>query len=188
VPTTDRPQPRTAGLAAFLSLLFPGLGQAYAGAPRWAVLFATPVLLLLLAPAGITLLSADRLGNDLLSATFLSAALVVNLALLAWRLAAILHAALAARPSFLGRGARHRALTIGLIVVLLATTIGMHAWAGALIGRLSATLEDVFAGEAPGGSGVPMGRDRTDQLPAARHRLRGRPRRGVDRHDPGRER
>jgi TM2 domain-containing membrane protein YozV len=46
VPTTDPPRPRNAGLAAFLSFLFPGLGQGYLGASRMAILFAAPVLAL----------------------------------------------------------------------------------------------------------------------------------------------
>lgn len=151
MPTTDRPQPRNAGLAALLSFLFPGLGQAYAGARRWAILFAAPVLLLLATVIWITLVSAGRLRNDLLSASFLGAALVVNMVLMAWRLAAIGQAALATRPSLLGRGTR-RATSVALVVVLLATTVGMHAWAGLLIGRVNTTLADVFVGELPGTS------------------------------------
>lgn len=106
MPTTDRPQPRNAGLAAFLSFLFPGLGQAYAGRRRIAVLFAAPVLLVLISILAIRLLSADRLRNELFSATFLTIALAVNLALMIWRLVAIAQAGAAARPrsSAVGRG------------------------------------------------------------------------------------
>ena len=156
MPTTDRPQPRNAGLAAFLSFLFPGLGQAYAGRRRIAVLFAAPVLLVLISILAIRLLSADRLRNELFSATFLTIALAVNLALMIWRLVAIAQAGAAARPPVLSRGTRERAVSIAVIVALLATTVGMHAWAGALIGRVNSTLTDVFAGEAPGASGGPI--------------------------------
>jgi LCP family protein required for cell wall assembly len=155
VPTTDRPQSRNASLAAFFSFLFPGLGQAYAGARRMAVLFAAPVLLLLISLLAAILLSVDRLRNEVLSATFLTAALVVNVALMAWRLAAIGQAGLAARPSITRRGTKHRAISGGLIGVLLATTVGMHAWAWAFIGRVNATLTDVFAGEVPGAAAGP---------------------------------
>ena len=153
MPTTDRPQPRNAGLAAFLSFLFPGLGQVYAGTRRTAVLFAGPVLLLLISILAISLLSVDRLRNEVLSATFLTSALVVNVALMTWRLVAIAQAGLAARPPVLRRGTRERAISIAIIVALLATTVGMHAWVGALIGRVNTALADVFAGEVPGTSG-----------------------------------
>lgn len=153
VPTTVRPQPQHAALAAFLSFLFPGLGQAYAGARRPAVVFAAPVLLALLALLVVVLLSADRLRNEVLSSTFLTWALVVNFVLMGWRLAAIGQAAVAARPAIARPGAPRRAMTIGLIVALLATTVGMHAWAGSLIGRVNTTLNDVFVGEVPGAGG-----------------------------------
>jgi polyisoprenyl-teichoic acid--peptidoglycan teichoic acid transferase len=156
VPITDRPQQRNAGLAAFLSFLFPGLGQAYAGAWWMAVLFAAPVLLLLTIVVAAALGWIGELGNAFLSARFLRAALAVNLALLAWRLAAIGGAGLTARPSIRSGETRHRWAWIGLIVVLLVTTVGMHAWAGALIARVDTTLDDVFAAESPGASGGPV--------------------------------
>jgi LCP family protein required for cell wall assembly len=155
VPTTDRPQPRHAGLAAFLSFLFPGLGQAYAGSRRAAVIFAVPGLVLVAIFLAILLGWVGRIGNEVLSAQFLGAALVVNAAFLAWRLAAIAGAGHAAWPGPGSAGATRRWLTLALIAGLLATTVGMHAWAGALIGRLDATLDDVFGGEIPDPSGGP---------------------------------
>jgi LCP family protein required for cell wall assembly len=153
VPTTQRPPPRNAGLAAFLSFLFPGLGQAYAGARRAAVVFATPVALLLLILLGARLLLIDRLRNEVLSAGFLTAALIVNVGLMAWRLAAIAHSGLVARPAIVDRATPGRAVSILLIGILLATTVGMHAVAGSLLGSLNSTLGDVFGGEVPGASG-----------------------------------
>jgi len=155
VPTTHRPQPRNAGLAAFFSFLFPGLGQAYAGARRAAVAFAAPVALLLVGLLAARLLLIDRLRNDILSAGFLTAALLVNIGLMGWRLVAIGHAGLVARPSILDRATRRRGVSIALIGVLLATTVGMHAVAGSLLGSLNSTLGDVFGGEIPGAPGGP---------------------------------
>jgi len=151
--STTHPQPRNAGLAALLSFLFPGLGQAYAGARRAAVAFAAPVLLLVLGLLTARLLLIDHLRNDLFSAGFLTAALIVNIALMGWRLVAIAHAGLAARPSMLDRATSHRGMSSLLIGVLLATTVGMHAMAGSLLGSLNTTLGDVFGGEVPGASG-----------------------------------
>ena len=155
MPTTDRPKSRNAGLAAFFSFLFPGLGQAYVGARRAALVFASPVLLSLLALLTAFLLSVDRLRNEVLSAGFLTGALIVNVTLMGWRVMAIAHAGLAARPPILDRATPHRAVPIVLIVVLLAATVGMHGVLGSLIGRVNTTLGDVFAGEIPGASGGP---------------------------------
>jgi LCP family protein required for cell wall assembly len=155
VPKTERPRPRYAAQAAFLSFLFPGLGQAYLGARRAAILFAAPVLVLVAGLGILALLSVDRLRNEILSASFLSAALIVNIVLLGWRLTAIALAGLAARPATAQSGAAHRATSFAFIIVLLAATVGMHAWASSLIGRLNTTLTDVFVGEVPGGPGGP---------------------------------
>jgi LCP family protein required for cell wall assembly len=155
VPTTQRPQPRNAGLAAFLSFLFPGLGQAYAGARRAAVLFAGPVVLLVLALVAARLLVIDRLRNEVLSSGFLTAALLVNVGLMGWRLAAIAHAGLATRPPIRDRLTPRRRTSILLIGILLMTTVGMHAAAGSVVGNLNKTLGHVFGGEVPGASGGP---------------------------------
>lgn len=155
MPTTHRPQPRNAGLAAFFSFLFPGLGQAYAYDRRSAVVLATPVVLLVLVLLLARLLLIDRLRNDVFSAGFLTAALIVNIGLMTWRLVAIAHAALATRPPILDRGTPLRTVSILLIGILLATTVGMHAVAGSLLGSLNSTLGDVFGGEVPGASGGP---------------------------------
>lgn len=157
MPITDRPQPRNAGLAAFLSFLFPGLGQAYVGSRRMSVLFAAPVLLLVAFLVVARLGWIGGLGNELLSSGFLRAAVVVNFALMAWRVAAIGLAALTARPSLRSAATAHRGVWVGLIVVLLVATVAMHAWAGALIARVDATLGDVFVGEGPAASGAPGG-------------------------------
>src|SRR4051812_22427224 len=50
-----RPRARSPFVAAFLSLLFPGLGHAYAGAWQRALGFAAPPILLLALLAGIFL-------------------------------------------------------------------------------------------------------------------------------------
>jgi LCP family protein required for cell wall assembly len=155
VPITQRPHPRNAGLAAFLSFLFPGLGQAYAGARRAAVAFATPVVLLLLIALVAAVLFGDRLRNDVLSAGFLTAAVIVNLALMGWRLLSISHAGVIAQPPITSGSTPLRAISIVVIGVLLATTVGMHAVAGTLLGSLNSTLGDVFGGDVPGAAGGP---------------------------------
>jgi len=94
----ERNRARFPALAAALSFLFPGLGQVYAGQPLLAAVLAVPVLVLILVAAIAGLLVADRMRNVLFSAIFLTGLLVLDVALLLWRLFAILHVGLA-RPS-----------------------------------------------------------------------------------------
>ena len=91
----ERNRARFPALAAALSFLFPGLGQVYAGQPVVAAVLAVPILLILLAAAVVGLLLGDRMRNTLLSSQFLMALLALDVALLLWRLFAILHAGLA---------------------------------------------------------------------------------------------
>ena len=58
-----RPRARSPFVAAFLSLLFPGLGHAYAGAYQRALGFAAPPILLLALGAGFVL--RERIRGDL---------------------------------------------------------------------------------------------------------------------------
>lgn len=163
VPMIDPPSSRHPAFAAFLSFLFPGLGQAYAGNRRLAALFALPVVALLLAGLVALLLGGRQTMNSLLSASFLSALIALDLALMGWRLFAIAHvgfaqpspalAPVAAGEATIGssRAASARRLaSLVLVVLLLVSTVAMHTWAGLLVGRLNATLEDVFSGSGLG--------------------------------------
>jgi LCP family protein required for cell wall assembly len=157
----SEPHPhRHAALAALLSFLFPGLGQAYDGQRHLAAILALPVVALVAAGLGAVLLVDRGLANLLLSATALTALLVIDVALMGWRLLAIAHAGFGV-PQATPRAARtaggalawvgrmmpsSRQGRIGFVVLLLAITVGMHAWAGIVIGRLDSALGDVFSG------------------------------------------
>ena len=146
------PRPHRPWLAALLSFAFPGLGQAYAGRPRDAVLFAVPVLALVVAAAALVSGAAgDR--NDVLSPGFLTAVLVVNVVLLAWRIAAIVHAGLVPWTGA-PLGPRRR-VAVGTVAVLLVVSVGMHAWIGGVVAQLEQTLSQVFAQPDP--APVPQG-------------------------------
>jgi LCP family protein required for cell wall assembly len=92
-PQEAQPRHRSPFAAAFLSLIFPGLGHAYAGAYTRALGFAAvPVLLVaLLAGFGLRM---DRTGliGLVLNPFFLQSVFVVNLLLLAYRVVAIVDA------------------------------------------------------------------------------------------------
>jgi LCP family protein required for cell wall assembly len=129
---------RSAFAAAFLSLLFPGLGQAYGGEPRRGVVVAAPAVLLVALAAGLLVDPGTRrtFVFALLDTTVLLAILLLDVVLLAYRLWAMVdayrvaatHNALA--PGFGGtRRARLRLeplSIVGLALVLLVGT-GAHA-------------------------------------------------------------
>ena len=140
-PVTARPH--RPWLAAVLSFAFPGLGQAYAGRPREALLFAVPMLVLIAVAAALASgVAGDR--NAILAPGFLTAVLVVNGLLLAWRGASIAHAGLL--PSDRAASPRGRA-SILTVALLLVASLGMHVWVGAVVVELEQALSSVFAPE-----------------------------------------
>ena len=142
----DAPRPHRPWLAAALSFLLPGLGQAYAGSRRAAAIFALP-LIALVGLAALVLIGPFELPrNAILSTRFLVALLVLNGVVFAWRSAAISHAGLISGP----KGGRRRRRTIGAVAALLAATLAMHSWVGVVVLQLEGTLTEVFAGEDPG--------------------------------------
>ncbi len=116
--------PRAAA-AAFLSFVVPGFGQAYNG--RWglAALLALPVLLLAGLVIGIFVAGSPGGLARLLDARVLVALVVLDLALLGWRLVAIVQA-------HVDRGTlRLRSWPTWLTAILVAATLAMHllpAW------------------------------------------------------------
>jgi LCP family protein required for cell wall assembly len=88
-----RPRVRSSFTAAVLSMVFPGLGHAYAGAPDRALAFAAAPLLVLALVVGIVIrLDAVQLAGLAVQAWFLTAVFVINLVLLVYRLVAVLDA------------------------------------------------------------------------------------------------
>ena len=144
--------PRRPWLAAILSFLFPGLGQAYAGQRRAALLFAVPMGMVVLLVAGYVAGVLEPPRNVLLSTAFLGTVLVANAAILLWRAAAIAHAGLWSWSELADRERRWTGLTVG---VLLAATLAMHVWVGVVVVQLEGALTDVFAGVDPGRRVVP---------------------------------
>lgn len=161
-PRTVTSRSRRAWLAATLSFVFPGLGQAYAGQPRLAAVLALPVVLLVLAGAAIVVGLADSFRNSLFSSGFLIGLLLVNVALLAWRAFAISHAGLTAGTPMDGRDRR---LAIGAVILLLALTVGMHAYVGVVVAHLEGTLSQVFGEDDAGDPGVAQPPDASPEPP-----------------------
>lgn len=134
-----REDPR-ATLAAFLSFLFPGLGQAYNGERALATLLAVPVLGIVGTILIVALVARVGVIARLLDARFLIGLIVLDLALLGWRLVAIAQAHLRRRPF-----STRRWTTWATALVLLFTLV-MHAvpaWYATLaIDTLSAVAAD----------------------------------------------
>lgn len=126
---------RSPAIAALLSFLFPGLGQAYAGRPLWAMLFALPSLLMLIGLLLLVAAGPANVLNLLLRQNVLVALAALNVALLVYRLAAIIDAYVVARPGPPGRetpaddAPPRRSSLPGaalVLVALLLATAGMH--------------------------------------------------------------
>jgi LCP family protein required for cell wall assembly len=136
-PEGARPRARSPFAAAFLSLIFPGLGQLYAGAPMRALAFAAGPILLLALAAG-TIIRVDRIAllGFLIDPTVLDAVFVVNLAILVYRLVAIIDAYRvaeflnAADASGDGRAGRARIgrnpLSIAGLIAVVLVMAGSH--------------------------------------------------------------
>jgi LCP family protein required for cell wall assembly len=88
-----RPRARSPFVAAVLSLLFPGLGHAYAGAYQRALGFAAPPILIGALAAGIALrMNATDLISFVLTPWVIPGVFVLNLLVLVYRLVAIVDA------------------------------------------------------------------------------------------------
>ena len=88
-----RPRARSAFAAAFLSLMFPGLGHLYAGAPQRALAFAAAPILLIALLGGIVLRTDKlQLAGMLIQPEILFLILVVNILALGYRVIAAVDA------------------------------------------------------------------------------------------------
>ncbi len=123
--------------AAFLSLIFPGLGQLYAGAPTRALAFAAAPILFVALVAGVVL-RMDRIDliGLVLNPFVLSSVFVVNLIVLVYRLVAIIDAYRVAEyldayaASGDGRAGtariRRNPLSVGGLLAILLVMAGSH--------------------------------------------------------------
>jgi LCP family protein required for cell wall assembly len=136
----------SAVLAAFLSFVWPGLGQGWVGAWRRALLFALPIVILVV--LGVILVSAQGKARSLglfLQPQVILGLLALNVGILAYRLVAIVDAFYTSRVRWPSAGNRwQRAVTGTLLGVVLAGTVGMHAGLGYLGFKTYDTITTVF--------------------------------------------
>jgi LCP family protein required for cell wall assembly len=167
---------RSGFVAAFLSLLFPGLGHAYLGAYRRGLGFAAPPLLIgaLLAGIFVRLNTVDLVGMAV-QGWFLTALFIANLVALAYRAAAIIDAWAIARAigPHGGKPARSWLLSMGglslagLAAVLLVMSVAHLAVAHYDL-LLAGTEDCVFNPNASCGvAGSPAPGDSSSPAPSA---------------------
>jgi LCP family protein required for cell wall assembly len=136
-PQDARPRARSPFAAAFLSLIFPGLGQLYAGAPSRALAFAAAPILFIALVAGVVLrLDRFELIGLVLNPGVLASVFVLNLILLVYRLVAIIdayrvaeymNAYAASGDGRLGKARLPRnALSIAGLLAILLVMAGSH--------------------------------------------------------------
>ena len=137
---------RSAVIAAVLSFFWPGLGQGWAGAPRRALLFALPMMLL--AVGGLLVIVVQgkaRTFGLVLQPGVLLGLLALNLAVLGYRLLAIIDAYRVAHrrwPPVPERG--QAALAAVLLGAVLGGTLLMHGYLGLVAFKTYDLVATVF--------------------------------------------
>ena len=121
---------RSPSLAAFLSFLWPGLGQWYLDRRRSALIFALPVAFAALAVVIQSIRGLPQLALEMFTPSVSMTALVLVGLLCAWRLIAIVDAAIIAggRRAFRKPSTTATVVILGLVTVLLHGVVGYYAW------------------------------------------------------------
>ncbi|MCI0346830.1 MAG: LCP family protein [Chloroflexi bacterium] len=159
-----RQRRRSPFVAAFLSLLFPGLGHAYLGLYQRALVLAAPVILVAALTLGIvTRLDAFELAGLAIQSWFLTIVFVLNLVLLGFRAIVIVDAwrvatALAADARIgVGRPIRIRLAPIGVagLLSVLVVMSGAHLAVARYDLLLARTADCIFDPEQTGCPNAP---------------------------------
>ncbi len=138
-------------LAALLSFVVPGFGQAYAGRWRLAAVLAIPMFALSLVVIGVVTGTLDAVRTTLFAPNVLTGILVINGVVLGWRGVAIMDAGLTPWQRF---SEHDRRLALVTVAGLLVVTLAMHLWVGGVVAQLDKTLAQVFPAD-PIAGGVP---------------------------------
>ena len=123
-----------------MSFLFPGLGQAYNGQSGLAWILAAPVLVLVAGIIVVFVEGTSSLLTRLFDIRFLIGLVVLDIALLGWRLVAVMQAhGYRAAPSF-------RKGATWATAVLVTVTLAMHALPAYYVAKAIDTLDTVTFG------------------------------------------
>ena len=141
----DDPARRSASIATFLSFLWPGLGQGYAGRPRAAALFALPVVVVALIALVLVLDGVGRLASLVLEPATAFAIMFIVLLLGLWRVVSMGDA----MNGLLGEDPAVRRRAVTIFALLTVVVIITHAWLGYLTWSVYDAGQRVFAAEEP---------------------------------------
>ena len=145
---------RSPAVAAALSLVLPGLGQASAGHPRRGAIAAIPALSLVAAIVGVALFARHDVLGTLVSRDWLTSLLVVDLIALVYHLWAVGDAYRLARPAVPAKRREPAAwATIGVLGLVVVATIGVHLSFGVIVLKSQQAVSCVFNPGAPCGWG-----------------------------------
>jgi LCP family protein required for cell wall assembly len=138
-PTPGR---RSPSVAAFLSLLWPGLGHWYGRRPRAAVLFALPVALVVLIVAGQAVGGLAQLASLVITPSSALTVFILIVLLGVWREVAIIDAASGVAP----RGAWRRGRSLAVVLLSTAVIAVTHIWAGSVAWAFYDATDRIFVG------------------------------------------
>jgi LCP family protein required for cell wall assembly len=157
---------RSPAIAAFLSFLWPGLGQWYAGRPQAAILFGAPIAVIILV---LLVWLAGGFERALLDLLLPSVAVTFVIAILAeggWRVVSLIHAAWLTG----GKPALRRPSVGGPVAALTLVVVVTHLWAAAVAWSLyeaSGRMFDPPEVVGPVASGAPTPTDAFQATPQA---------------------
>ena len=147
---------RSGAVASVLSFLLPGLGQAAAGAVRRGVIVALPVVVLVVGVVVLWLTDRGIIVEAVLTPPILLGIVAFSIALMIYRLWAILDAYAVARTrGGASRAWPRRVLSAGVLMAALVATVAMHGWVAYVGWSAHETLTAVFAPDGPRGAGDP---------------------------------
>ena len=148
-PASER---RSPSIAAFLSFLWPGLGHWYTRRDRAALLFALPVICVVLIVAVQAAGGVGQLASLLISPSSALTVCILVLLLGIWRELAVIDSAIAIRP----RGAWRRGRSL-LVVVLVSLIIAVtHLWAASVAWAFYDAGQRIFVGAHEGPDTAPV--------------------------------
>ena len=152
------PLGRSGAFASFLSFLLPGLGQWASGSRARGIVIAAPILVAIAALVAIYVVDKVLIFRVLLNPTLLLVVIGASLALMAYRLWAIVDAyrTAAAHGRARQRSLATRTASAMVVMALLAATIVMHGWAAYVGWNAHQTLVAVFDPSGPGDEATPI--------------------------------
>jgi polyisoprenyl-teichoic acid--peptidoglycan teichoic acid transferase len=140
------PERRSPSIAAFLSFVWPGLGHWYTRRDRAALLFALPVVGVVLVVGVQAVGGVSRLAALFISPSSALTVCILIVLLGVWREIAVVDSAMAVRP----RGAWRRGRSLIVVILVSLVILATHAWAGYVAWAFYDADSRIFVGDTEG--------------------------------------